>query len=93
MRSEPYLRLFGIRNLIRFAAWFSRLHAWFCRLLHQQGDLKPAPAQAREQPRITMVFRLRRSARLGPRTTVGLPGTGLSWSVEHATDRPVAIPA
>jgi len=29
----------------------------------------------------------------GPRTTVGLPGTGLSWSVEHAPDRPAAIPA
>jgi hypothetical protein len=24
---------------------------------------------------------------------VGLPGTGLSWSVEHTPDRPVAIPA
>ena len=29
----------------------------------------------------------------GPRTTVGLPGTGLSWSVEHSQDRPSAIPA
>ena len=29
----------------------------------------------------------------GPRTTVGLPGTGLSWSVEHSPDRPAAIPA
>jgi hypothetical protein len=29
----------------------------------------------------------------GPRTTVGLPGTGLSWSVEHSPDGPVAIPA
>ena len=29
----------------------------------------------------------------GPRTTVGLPGTGLSWSVEHNLDRPAAIPA
>jgi hypothetical protein len=29
----------------------------------------------------------------GPRTTVGLPGTGLSWSVEHAPNRPAAIPA
>jgi hypothetical protein len=28
----------------------------------------------------------------GPRTTVGLPGTGLSWSVEHTPDRPGAIP-
>ena len=24
----------------------------------------------------------------GPRSTVGLPGTGLSWSVEHTSDRP-----
>ncbi len=32
----------------------------------------------------------------GPRTTVGLPGTGLSWSVEHSGEpitRPAAIPA
>ena len=29
----------------------------------------------------------------GARTTVGLPGTGLSWSVEHSPDRPAAIPA
>ncbi|MDM7954157.1 MAG: DUF4236 domain-containing protein [Cyanobium sp. CZS 25K] len=29
----------------------------------------------------------------GARTTVELPGTGLSWSVEHTTDRPAAIPA
>ena len=29
----------------------------------------------------------------GPRPTVGLPGTALSWSVEHAPDHPVAIPA
>ena len=29
----------------------------------------------------------------GPRTTVGLPGTGLSWSVEHSPDRPAPIPA
>ena len=29
----------------------------------------------------------------GPRTTVGLPGTGLSWSMENTPDRPVAIPA
>lgn len=28
----------------------------------------------------------------GPRTTVGLPGTGLSWSVEHTPDRAAAIP-
>ncbi len=29
----------------------------------------------------------------GPRTTVGLPGTGLSWSMENTPDRPVVIPA
>ncbi|MDI9405862.1 MAG: DUF4236 domain-containing protein [Chitinophagaceae bacterium] len=29
----------------------------------------------------------------GPRTTVGLPGTGLSWSLEHTPDRPGGIPA
>jgi hypothetical protein len=29
----------------------------------------------------------------GARTTVGVPGTGLSWSVEHAPDRPAVIPA
>jgi hypothetical protein len=29
----------------------------------------------------------------GARTTLGLPGTGLSWSVEHSPDRPAAIPA
>jgi len=29
----------------------------------------------------------------GARTTVGVPGTGLSWSVEHAPDRPPMIPA
>ena len=29
----------------------------------------------------------------GPRTTVGLPGTGLSWSVEHPPDRPAAFSA
>ncbi|MCP9904635.1 DUF4236 domain-containing protein [Cyanobium sp. BA5m-21] len=29
----------------------------------------------------------------GARTTVGVPGTGLSWSVEHAPDRPTVIPA
>ena len=28
----------------------------------------------------------------GPRSTVGLPGTGLSWSMEHAPDRNAAIP-
>ena len=29
----------------------------------------------------------------GARTTVGVPGTGLSWSVEHAPDHPAVIPA
>jgi hypothetical protein len=29
----------------------------------------------------------------GARTTVGVPGTGLNWSVEHAPDRPAVIPA
>jgi hypothetical protein len=29
----------------------------------------------------------------GPRTMVGLPGTGLSWSMENPPDRLVAIPA
>jgi len=29
----------------------------------------------------------------GPRSTVWLPSTGLSWSVEHATDRPAVLPA
>jgi hypothetical protein len=29
----------------------------------------------------------------GPRTTVGLRGTGLSWSVEHTPDRPAAVTA
>jgi len=29
----------------------------------------------------------------GARITVGLPGTGLSWSVEHTSDRPAANPA
>jgi hypothetical protein len=74
----------------------------------------------RQEPLISMGFRFRRSARLGPlrfnfsksglssisvggrgasfnipvnrsggpRSTVGLPGTGLSWSVEHTPDRP-----
>ena len=28
----------------------------------------------------------------GPRSTVGLPGTGLSWSVEHTPDRQEALP-
>ena len=42
-------------------------------------------------------FNIPVSRRGGPRTTVGLPGTGLSWSVEHTPDRapenPTAIPA
>lgn len=29
----------------------------------------------------------------GARTTVGVPGTGMSWSVEHVPDRPALIPA
>ena len=29
----------------------------------------------------------------GTRSTVGLPGTGLSWSVEHTPDRPTVNPA
>jgi hypothetical protein len=29
----------------------------------------------------------------GARSTMGLPGTGPSWSVEHAPDRPAVIPA
>ncbi|MBE9172024.1 DUF4236 domain-containing protein [Cyanobium sp. LEGE 06143] len=29
----------------------------------------------------------------GTRTTVGLPGTGLSWSAEHTPEHPAAIPA
>ncbi len=29
----------------------------------------------------------------GARTTVGVPGTGLSWSVEHTPERPAVIPA
>ena len=29
----------------------------------------------------------------GARTTVGLPGTGLSWSVVHTADRSAALPA
>lgn len=29
----------------------------------------------------------------GPRTTVGLPGTGLNWSVEHGPGAPSASPA
>jgi len=28
----------------------------------------------------------------GARTTVGVPGTGLSWSAEHTPDRPAEIP-
>jgi hypothetical protein len=88
------------------------------------GQPEPLRHQPQAQPLITMGFRFRRSARLGPlrfnfakgglssisvggrgasfnipvarsggaRTTVGLPGTGLSWSVEHSPDRPAAIP-
>jgi len=37
-------------------------------------------------------FNIPVSRRGGARTTVGRPGTGLSWSVEHAPDRPAAIP-
>ena len=33
------------------------------------------------------------SRRRGARTTVGLPGIGLSWRVEHTPDRPAVIPA
>jgi hypothetical protein len=29
----------------------------------------------------------------GPRTTVGLPGTGLSWSVEHSQEADRTVPA
>jgi hypothetical protein len=38
-------------------------------------------------------FNIPVNRRGGPRTTVGLPGTGLSWSVEHTPDRPTAVPA
>jgi len=38
-------------------------------------------------------FNIPVNRRGGPRTTVGLPGTGLSWSVEHSSDRPAAVPA
>ncbi len=38
-------------------------------------------------------FNIPVNRRGGPRTTVGFPGTGLSWSVEHPPDRPAAIPA
>jgi len=38
-------------------------------------------------------FNIPVNRRGAPRTTVGLPGTGLSWSVEHTPDRPAAIPA
>jgi hypothetical protein len=38
-------------------------------------------------------FNIPVNRRGGPRTTVGLPGTGLSWSVEHTPDRHAAIPA
>jgi hypothetical protein len=29
----------------------------------------------------------------GARSTVGVPGTGLSWSVDHTPDRPAVVPA
>ena len=38
-------------------------------------------------------FNIPVARRGGARTTVGVPGTGLSWSVEHAPDRPAVIPA
>ncbi len=38
-------------------------------------------------------FNIPVARRGGPRSTMGLPGTGLSWSVEHRQDRPAAIPA
>ena len=38
-------------------------------------------------------FNIPVNRRGGTRTTVGLPGTGLSWSVESTPDRPTAIPA
>ena len=38
-------------------------------------------------------FNIPVNRRGGPRTTVGLPGTGQSWSVEHTPDRSAAIPA
>jgi hypothetical protein len=38
-------------------------------------------------------FNIPVNRRGGPRTTVGLPGTDLSWSVEHTLDRPAALPA
>jgi hypothetical protein len=37
-------------------------------------------------------FNIPVNRRGGPRTTVGLPGTGLSWSVEHTPDHPAATP-
>ena len=33
-------------------------------------------------------FNIPVNRRGGPRSTVGMPGTGLSWSVEHTSDRP-----
>jgi Protein of unknown function (DUF4236) len=38
-------------------------------------------------------FNIPVNRRGGPRTTVDLPGTGLSWSMEHSPDRPAAVPA
>ena len=36
-------------------------------------------------------FNIQVSRSGGARTTVGLPGTGLSWSAEHTSDSPAAI--
>ena len=38
-------------------------------------------------------FNIPVNRRGGPRTSMGLPGTGLSWSLEHNPDRPAAVPA
>ena len=38
-------------------------------------------------------FNIPVNRRGGPRTTVGVPGTGLSWSVEHGSAQRRAIPA
>ncbi len=38
-------------------------------------------------------FNIPVNRRGGPRTTVGLPGTGLSWTVEQTPDRPAAVSA
>ena len=39
------------------------------------------------------LFNIPVNRRGGPRTTVVLPGTGLSWSVEHTPNRRATIPA